>query len=590
MISTSEIKKQPLWRLYLVAMAAISLLGIIIWRIVDIQVINNDVLQEQGNMRTVRNDVIAAHRGNIMDRNGQALAISTPVQSLWLNPKEILPNPSAWQVLKGALPAIEVNAEVLWNRIQDNANREFMYIKRRLAPADADKILSLGVRGVYAQEEYKRFYPLGEVAAHVIGLTNADDVGQEGLELAYEEWLQGKPGSKQVLKDRRGGIIREVKINETAEPGQDLVLSIDSRIQFLAYRALKEEVTRRHAKAGAAVVLDVETGEVLAMVNQPSYNPNNRSSMADDAMRNRAIVDLMEPGSTVKPFTVMAALESGLFDLNSIIDTNPGYVMVDGSPKKDPVNYKEVTLEKIITKSSQVGAIKLGLAMGQDPMLDVLSRVGFGTAIGTGFPGETSGVLPSFPRWSKSDIATLAYGYGFQVTPLQMAQAYLIYANDGIKKPVSLLKTDGPVEGERVFDAGRVRAIRRMMETVVSKSLGGTGVRAAIPSYQVAGKTGTAWFYNAGGGYDNENYNAYFAGIVPADNPRIVAIVSIHQPQGKETGGGTVAAPAFAKIAAGAMRILDVPPENDAADGSQISMTDRQYVPAVPEELSPWSE
>jgi len=584
--SGNAIKKQPLWRLYFVSLAAITLLGIIIWKIFDLQVINNTVLQEQGNMRTVRNDVIAAHRGNIMDRNGQALAISTPVQSLWLNPREILPNPSSWEKLKAALPAIDINADVLWNRIQANAEREFLYIKRRLAPADARKILDLDIRGVYAQEEYMRFYPLGEVAAHVLGLTNADDVGQEGIELAYEEWLQGKPGSRQVLKDRRGGIIREVKINEMAEPGKDLVLSIDSRIQYLAYKALKEEVTRRHAKAGTATVLDVETGEVLAMVSQPSYNPNNRNSLADDAMRNRSIVDLMEPGSTVKPFTIMAALESGLFDTNSIIDTNPGYVRVDGQLKKDPVNYQEVTLEKIITKSSQVGAIKLGLAMGHDPMIDVLQRVGFGTAIGTGFPGEASGVLPSFPRWSKSDIATLAYGYGFQVTPLQIAQAYMIYANEGVKKPVSLLKTAGPVDGERVLDQDLVRKVNRMLETVVSKKLGGTGVRAAIPSYQVAGKTGTAWFYNVGGGYDNENYNAYFAGFVPARNPRIVAVITIHQPQGDETGGGTVAAPAFAKIAAGAMRILNVPPDNEDSEPSQISMTNQP--PAV-EPGNPWS-
>ncbi len=585
MTSGNAIKKQPLWRLYFVSLAAITLLGIIIWKIFDLQVINNTVLQEQGNMRTVRNDVIAAHRGNIMDRNGQALAISTPVQSLWLNPREILPNPSSWEKLKAALPAIDINAEVLLNRVQVNADREFLYIKRRLAPADARKILDIDIRGVYAQEEYMRFYPLGEVAAHVLGLTNADDVGQEGIELAYEEWLQGKPGSRQVLKDRRGGIIREVKINEMAEPGKDLVLSIDSRIQYLAYKALKEEVTRRHAKAGTATVLDVETGEVLAMVSQPSYNPNNRNSLADDAMRNRSIVDLMEPGSTVKPFTIMAALESGLFDTDSIIDTNPGYVRVDGQLKKDPVNYQEVTLEKIITKSSQVGAIKLGLAMGHDPMIDVLQRVGFGTAIGTGFPGEASGVLPSFPRWSKSDIATLAYGYGFQVTPLQIAQAYMIYANEGIKKPVSLLKTEGPVEGERVLDQDLVRKVNRMLETVVSKKLGGTGVRAAIPSYQVAGKTGTAWFYNVGGGYDNENYNAYFAGFVPARNPRIVAVISIHQPQGDETGGGTVAAPAFAKIAAGAMRILNVSPDNEDSEPSQISMTSQP--PAV--EGKPWS-
>ena len=297
---------------------------------------------------------LLAHRGNIMDRNGQALAISTPVQSLWLNPREIIHNPQAWKTLTSALESIEVNTDVLWNRIQDNAQREFLYIKRRLPPAEVQSILDLKIRGVYSQEEYKRFYPLGEVAVHLVGLTNSDDVGQEGLELAYEDWLQGKPGSKQVLKDRRGGIIREVKINSVAEPGNDLVLSIDSRIQYLAYKALKEEVTRRYAKAGTAVVLNVETGEVLAMVNQPSYNPNNRISLDDNEMRNRAIVDLLEPGSTVKPFTITAALESGLFDTSSIIDTNPGYIQVDGSTKKDPVNYKKVDLKKLLPNPARL--------------------------------------------------------------------------------------------------------------------------------------------------------------------------------------------------------------------------------------------
>ena len=586
MNNTVAIVKQPLWRLFLVSMAAITLLGIIIWKILDLQVINNEVLQEQGNMRTVRNDVLSAHRGNIMDRNGQALAISTPVQSLWLNPKEIIPNPQGWQVLKTALAKIDVNADVLWNRIEGSADKEFLYIKRRLAPNEAQAILDLHIAGVYAQEEYKRFYPLGEVAAHVVGITNADDVGQEGIELAYEDWLQGSPGSRQVLKDRRGGIIREVKINDVAEPGKDLVLSIDSRIQFLAYKTLKEEVTRRQAKAGTAIVLDAKTGEVLAMVSQPSYNPNNRTNLTDDAMRNRAVVDLLEPGSTVKPFTITAALESGLFDTSSIIDTNPGYVRVDGQPKKDPVNYGLVTLEKIITKSSQVGAIKLGLAMGETPMLDVLARVGFGEAIGTGFPGETTGVLPAHNRWSKSDIATLAYGYGFQVTPLQIARAYLVYANKGVRKQVSLLKVDGPVTGEQVIDPALVAKVEAMMETVVSKEKGGTGVRAAIPTHQVAGKTGTAWIYDVGNGYNNESHNAFFAGFVPAHDPAIVAVISIHEPKGEETGGGTVAGPAFAKIAAGAMRILNVPPDNEKSRKNGLSSSNR---PLSQDQTVAWS-
>ena len=585
MTNSKSVKNTSSWRLYFVFTVIIALLGVTVWKILDLQIINNDFLQLQGNARTVRNEVIDAHRGIIMDRNGEPLAVSTPVQSLWLNPKEILQYPQQWQKLATALEKLDINAEVLKSRVMANADKEFMYIKRHMVPSEARQILDLGIAGVYSREEYKRYYPLGEVAVHVVGLADADDVGQEGLELAYDDWLQGVPGTKQVLKDRRGGIIRDVKTMEVAQPGKNLQLSIDSRIQFLAYKALKEAVTKRRAVAGTAVVLDVATGEVLAMVNQPSYNPNNRASLNEGELRNRAIVDLLEPGSTVKPFTITAALESGLFDLNSIIDTNPGYVRVDGKTIRDPINYKEVTLEKIITKSSQVGASKIGLAIGQEPMLDVLSRVGFGHAIGTGFPGESSGVLPNRERWSKADIASMAYGYGFQVSPLQLAQAYLqngitlrhkgylVIANHGIKKPVSLLKVDGPVHGERVIEESITREIISMMETVVDKKKGGTGVRGNIPSYRVAGKTGTAWYYDVKkGGYDDENYISLFAGIVPVSNPRIVVIITIHEPKGDEYGGGQVAAPVFAKIAAGAMRILNVPPDIPEEAAKVISM------------------
>src|SRR5690606_10388006 len=392
---------------------------------------------------------------------------------------------------------------------------------RRMPPAEAQAVLDLRIKGVYALEEYKRFYPLGEVAAHIVGLTNADDVGQEGLELAYEDWLRGKPGSRQVLKDRLGGIISEIRVNAVAQPGNDLELSIDSRIQYLAYKALKEDVTMRRASSGTAVVLDARSGEVLAMVNQPSYNPNNRSSIGNGDTRNRAIVDLMEPGSTAKAFTVTAALESGLFDTSSIIDTNPGSVRVYRSTIRDPVNYGLVDLDKIIAKSSQVGATKLALAMGEEPMLDVLRRVGFGKAIGAGFPGEAAGFLPNHSRGSQNDIASMGFGYGFQVTPLQLAQAYLVFANGGIRKPVSLLKVEGEVQGERVIDANIVRDLVPMLESVVSKEKGGTGVAAALPGYRVAGKSGTTWRFDvAKGGYDSDRYVSHFAGFVPVTDPR----------------------------------------------------------------------
>ncbi|MES2625580.1 MAG: penicillin-binding protein 2 [Pseudomonadota bacterium] len=551
-----------------------ALLAIIGWKIIDLQVLNNSVLQQEGDARTVRNDVIVANRGNIVDRNGDPLAISSPVLSLWLNPKEILQHPEQKSDLAAAMFLIDINPDVMSKRISDNAAREFVYIKRMMPPAEAEAVLALKIKGIYAKEEYKRFYPMGEAAVHVVGMTNADDAGQEGMELAYDDWLSGIPGSKQVLKDRLGGIIREVKVNAEAEPGNDLQLSIDSRLQYIAYKALKEAVAMRGASAGTATILDAKTGEVLAMVSQPSYNPNNLTSLDDGELPNRAMVHRLEPGSTVKAFTVTAALESGLFDTSTIVDTSPGYVMVDRNTIKDPVNYGPSTLARIIAKSSQVGASKVGLTMGEGPMLNVLARVGFGQSLATGFPGEESGVLPNFSRWSRADIASLAYGYGFQVTPLQLAQAYAIFANRGIRKPVSLIKIPGPVAGTRVIEADLAETVVGMLKGVVSEEMGGTGVLANIPLYQVAGKTGTTWFYEQGKGYDDDNYISLFAGFVPADDPRIVAVITIHQPQGKDYGGGAVAAPVFSQIASGAMRVLNVPPEAPASEISQLPPTE----------------
>jgi len=570
-------QKQTIWRLYFVFLVILSLLCIIAWKVLDLQVINNETLQIQGDARTVRNDEIAAHRGNILDRNGQPLAISTPVQSLVLNPREILRHPEQWNQLAESLLSIDVNPEILSNRIQENAGREFMFIKRRIPPVDADQVLRYGFNGVWAEEEYKRFYPLGEVAVHVVGMANSDEVGQEGIELAYDAWLEGTPGSRQVLKDRNGGIISELRINEVAEPGNDLVLSIDSQIQFLAYKALKEEVTRRYARAGTAVVLNVETGEVLAMVSQPSFNPNNRANLSQqlDSLKNRAIAESLEPGSTVKTFTVTAALESGLFDTDSIIDTSPGYIRIDSSTIRDPINYGESTLERILSKSSQVGISRIALEMGQEPMLDILKRVGFGQSLGTGFPGESAGLLVDHSHWSNSEIATLGYGYGFQVSPLQLAQAYMVYANGGIYKPVSLLKVEEPDEilETRVISEDLAASVTRMLESVVRPGGGGTGTRAYIPSHRVAGKTGTAWYYDVQrGAYDDENYISLFAGFAPVSDPKIVTVVTIHEPQGEEYGGGQVAAPVFANITAGALRILNVPPDIIPEESETLSL------------------
>ncbi len=562
MTKTAQDNHQPLWRLALVFVVIAGLCGVIAWKVADLQVLNNAAAQREGDARTVRNDTIVATRGNIVDRNGEPLAISTPVQTLWLNPKEVLEHPEQGSMLEEAMSGIGIDPALLNQRIAENASREFLYVKRRMPPADAQAVLDMGIKGVYALEEYQRFYPMGEAAVHLVGLTNADDTGQEGMELAYEDWLRGTNGSKLVLKDRLGRIIREVQVNNEAQPGNDLTLSIDSRIQYIAYKALKEAVALRQASAGTATVLDAQTGEVLAMVNQPSYNPNNRASLTDGDLPNRAMVSLLEPGSTVKTFTITAALESGLFDTETVIDTSPGTFRVDRTMTvRDPVNYGPSTLARIIAKSSQVGASKIGLTLGEGPMLEMLQRVGFGQSMGTGFPGEESGVLPNRSRWAKSEIATMAYGYGFQVTPVQLASAYMIYASGGLRTPVSLLKLQGPVSGERVISADIVAKVNDMLRGVVSTEMGGTGVRANIPSYQVAGKSGTAWYYNAGSGYDTRNYNSYFAGFVPASAPRVVIVISIHQPKGDEYGGGAVAAPVFAQIAAGAMRILNVAPD-----------------------------
>jgi cell division protein FtsI (penicillin-binding protein 3) len=571
----SKSNLQPIWRLGFVFALSIALLIAIGWKVATLQVFDNEVLQREGNARSLRTDEIIATRGNIVDRNGEPLALSTPVSTLWLNPQEVLEHREQGSLLNDVFKKLALDPKQWQQRIAENATREFMYLKRRIPPAEAQAIVDMGIKGVYVQEEYKRFYPMGEAGVHLVGLTNNEEVGQEGLELAYEDWLKGSPGSRHVVKDRIGRLVRDLGVITPAVPGNDLVLSIDSRLQYLAYKVIKEAVAMRRAENGTATVLDARTGEVLAMVSLPSWNPNNRASRNEKGLVNRAMVDLLEPGSTVKTFTITAALESGKFDLNSIIETNP--VVIDRRRLKDIGNYGPSKLERVMAKSSNVGAAKIGLEIGHDSMLDVLKRVGFGQNIGTGFPGETSGVLPSFSRWSRGDTAALAYGYGFQVTPLQLAQAYLVYANRGLRKPVSLLKVNEKVEGYRVVDEKIASDVVDMLRGVVSKEAGGTGVRANIPSYHVAGKSGTTWLYLPGQGYDTKSTIAHFAGFAPVDNPRVVIVISLKKPQGVEVNGGVVSAPIFSQIAAGAMRILDVPPESSQATSAAK--------PSIPEEI-----
>jgi len=550
------------WRAHFLLFLMLICVMVIIWKVGVLHITERDFLQGQGDARTIRTVPLVASRGLISDRNGEPLAVSTPVQSIWVDPGDLVETPGAIRQLAQAL---ELNPALLADSISSNSHREFMYVKRGLPPAEAERVLALNLGGVYSQQEYRRFYPQGEVTAHLVGFSDVDDVGQEGLELTYNDWLQGMPGRRQVMKDRRGNIIEELNIIEPAQPGKDLELSIDFQIQNLAYRELKAEFIKRRAKSASAVVLDVKTGEVLAMVNQPSYNPHNKSNLTDfSVLRNRSVTDLVEPGSTIKPFTIIAALESGLFQPDSIIETSPGWMMIGRNEIKDLRDYGDLTLAQVITKSSNIGTSKVALEIGPEPIIDVLERAGFGQIAATGFPGERGGVLPGPARWSRIEIATLSYGYGLSTSALQLANAYATIANDGIRKPISLLKVDtrsrDSIEGQRVFSEEISQRVQAMLGSVVDTAQGGAATDANIPFYSVAGKTGTAHVVGEFG-YEDDLHNSLFAGFVPASDPRLVIVVIVNEPKGEEHYGGQVAAPVFSKIAAGAMRILNVTPD-----------------------------
>jgi len=551
------------WRLYSVLFAMFLGVLAIGWKVSALHIKDRDFLQSQGDARTIRTVPLVANRGLITDRNGEPLAVSSPVKSIWVNPGEIHDDIAAINLLA---EEIGLKAEVLAANIEKNSSREFLYIKRRLSPSEADRILGLKINGVYGQQEYQRFYPQGEVAAHLVGFSNVDDVGQEGLELTYNEWLQGVPGRRQVIKDRRGHIIEELNTIQTAQPGKSLQLSIDFRLQSLAYKELKEEFVTRRAKSASIVVLDVDTGEVLAMANQPSYNPHNRSGLTDfGALRNRAMTDVFEPGSPMKAFTIAAALESGLYTPETVIETSPGWMMINNKDVKDIINYGTLDLTRVITKSSNIGASKIALNIGHEPIRDVMERVGMGQVTGTGFPGERGGVLPNHRRWSDIETATLAYGYGLSTTALQLAQAYSVIADGGIRKPVSLLKLDAEsvaaLPTEQALSETISSQVLAMLETVVDPSRGGSAKEARVDFYNVAGKTGTVHVVGENG-YEDNLHNSLFVGLIPASNPELVVVVIVYEPKGDEHYGGQVAAPVFSRVASGAMRILNIAPDD----------------------------
>ena len=528
------------------------------WHLAHLQVIPGEeydfrFLQSEGEARTLRNRSLNAYRGVITDRNGELLAVSTEVKSLVLNPQQMRE-----EDIPGIAAAVGVKESELRKRLVNYQDKQFMYLARQLAPQDAQAIIEKRFRGVSVEHAYQRFYPAGEVAAHIVGFTDIEDSGQEGVELAFDDWLSGASGLKKVVTDLKGNVVKELGMQQAPQPGSDLALTIDLRLQYLAYRELKEAVAKQKAIAGSAVVLDVQTGEVLAMVNQPSYNPNNRSALKPYQMRNRALTDVFEPGSTMKPFTVMAALETGRYKPTYEINTSPGYFRVGNKTLLDPVNYGVMDLTKIITKSSQVGISKLALAMDPEKIRNMYFRVGLGQSTGTGFPGESVGVLPSRKKWRDIEIANLAFGYGLNVNALHLAQAYSVIASGGEFHPAKLIKEkNSGVEPRRVVSKKVSQEITEMLKTVTQP--GGTGTRAQIYEYPVAGKSGTAHKVGAEG-YVDDKYMAFFAGFAPADNPRIVTVVVINEPSDGKYYGGEAAAPVFAGIVKDSLQILREPP------------------------------
>jgi cell division protein FtsI (penicillin-binding protein 3) len=542
----------PVWRARFVLFALLVAFGALLARALYLQAMKTDFLQERGDARYSRVLEIPATRGRILDRNGEALAVSTPVKSIWAIPSDVALKPAEKRKLAAllAMPERELDKKL------GGASRDFAYLKRQVPPETADAIAQLRLAGIYESPEYRRYYPAGEVTAHIIGFTGVDDTGQEGIELAHQDSLGGRAGSRRVIKDRLGRVVEDVQSIRVAEDGKDVVLSIDSKIQSLAYSALKAAVAQAHAKAGSLIAFDVRTGEVLALANVPSFNPNNRTRLTGAQLRNRVITDLFEPGSTLKPFTVALALESGKVTPQTVVATAPGRMTMAHYTIRDVHPAASLTIAQIIQKSSNVGAAKLALALPREAMYGMFQRVGFGAAPQLGFPGAAAGKLRPYRTWRPVEQATMAYGHGISLSLIQLARAYSIFATDGELVPLTLVKSASPASGERVISAQTARAVRAMLEMAVQP--GGTGPRARIMGWRVAGKTGTA-HKQENGGYAADKYLASFVGLAPASAPRLVIAVAIDEPGGRDYYGGSVAAPVFAQVMHGALRLLGVP-------------------------------
>ncbi|MBD2835875.1 penicillin-binding protein 2 [Pseudomonas sp. JM0905a] len=557
------------WRFRIVLGLLAIMVGAISWRIVDLHVIDHDFLKAHGDARSVRHIPIPAHRGLITDRNGEPLAVSTPVTTLWTNPKDLMAVRDEWPRIAQALGQ---EPKGFAQRIEQNANREFMYLARGLTPEQGQAVLANKLPGVYGIEEFRRFYPAGEVTAHVVGFTDVDDRGREGVELSFEEWLAGVPGKRQVLKDRRGRLIKDVQVARNAKPGKTLALSIDLRLQYLAHRELRNALVENGAKAGSLVIVDVKTGEVLAMANQPTYNPNNRRNLQPAAMRNRAMIDVFEPGSTVKPISMAAALQTGRWKPENKVEVYPGslqigrYTIKDVSRTEGPI----LDLTGILINSSNVGMSKIAFDIGGETIYDTMRRLGLGQDTGLGFPGERVGNLPNHREWRKAETATLSYGYGLSTTAIQLVHAYATLANNGQAVPLSMTRVDSIPDGAQVLPEEVAKTMQGMLQQVVEAPRG--VFRAQVPGYHVSGKSGTARKASVGTkGYTQNAYRSLFAGFGPSTNPRIAMVVVIDEPSKAGYFGGLVSAPVFGKVMAGALRLMNIAPDNLPTEEQQTA-------------------
>ncbi len=558
----------PLWRsrLLLALIAAGFLL--LACRAVYLQGWNTDFLQQKGESRYNRVLEISANRGKITDRRGEALAISTPVKSVWAIPEEVQFSSQQRAKLAALLemPPTEIDKRL-------NESTSFTYLKRQIPPEVAERVSELRIPGLFQNREYRRYYPGGEVMAHVLGFTGADDAGQEGIELAFNSTLAGKSGSRRVIKDRLGQIVEDLESIRAAQNGRELALALDAKLQNLAFSQLKLAVDGNRAKAGAIVVLDAKTGEVLALANLPTYNPNNRSRLSGAQLRNRVITDTFEPGSTLKPFTVAAAMELGKVTPETMVATAAGSLSIGKATIHDAHRFGDMSVTQVIQRSSNVGAAKIALGLPADAMWRMFDQAGFGSAPRLGFPGEASGKLRPYKSWRPIEQATMAYGHGISVSLLQLARAYTIFARDGELMPLSLVRVDAPLTGKQVVSAATARKLRDMLELAVAP--GGTAPRARVMGYRVAGKTGTA-HKEENGGYAAHKYVSSFVGLAPASDPRLVIAVMLDEPSAGQYYGGAVAAPVFAAVMGGALRMLGVPPDAPLKplelppDGSEI--------------------